>query len=300
VIRLNEGQPVNKAKLKATITRIHKFIGEQCFYIRDTPGTRWLDSLCLAFISKAVSVSNAVIVLVEADLGDEAFGLLRTLLEMVLNLRYIINARTPELRAKRFIEFQSKIKMEWKRRGIEHFQWTPKNARSGMPHYEKFVRLEKKYPRQSWYQTRKNKAGTRTLALEPDKVEKVVLKDNKGRVVLDKRGKPKLVPATWAFDYFWIYFWTSSFVHVNVDCLSKHAAVPYVPFTIYTQSGKPQLAGVTNLGDQALFSVAVYLRAILIFAYRGLNSSPPENLLHSLQRIVETAAGDEAVARAKS
>jgi hypothetical protein len=299
MVQMGEGQPVNKAKLKRTISRVHKFIDQQGLYIRNTPGARWLDSLCLAFVSKALAVSRGVVCLVEADLGDEAFGLLRTLLEMTLTLRYITNGRTRELRAKRFIEFQSKIKMEWKRRGIVHFHWTPKDARSGMPHYERFVRLEKKYPRQSWYQTKKNRAWTGTLALEPDRIERVTLKDSKGRVVLDKRGKPKLVPATWAFDYFWIYFWTSSFVHVNVDCLSKHAAVPYVPFKIYNQQGQPQPVGVMNYGDQALFSTAVYLRAILIFAYRGLNSSPPENLLSSLQQIVEAAAGDEAVARAK-
>jgi hypothetical protein len=135
--------------------------------------------------------------------------------------------------------------------------------------------------------------------LEPDRYEKVPLVNEHGKIVFNKRGKPKMVPATWAFDYFWIYFWTSSFVHVNVDSLSNHAAVPGIPFKVYAKGCKRKGYLPADFGDQALFSTLVYLRAILIFAYRGLNSAPPENLLAALQEIVERSAGEEAVRRSR-
>ena len=152
-------------------------------------------------MSKAISISRAVICLTEAALDEEAFGFVRTLLEMALNLRYITNGRSPEVRARRFIQFESKIKMEWRRRGITHFHWSKKERRDRLPSYERFVRLEKKYPRQGWYQTKRNRAWTGTLALEPDRHEKVAVRDEKGNFVLNKSGKTKLVQATWAFDY---------------------------------------------------------------------------------------------------
>ena len=295
---MSDEQPIDRNEFRQLCNRIHSFIDEQGFFIRATHGHRWLDSLCLAFISKALSVSRGVISLVEADLEEEAFGFMRTLLEMALNLRYITNGRTPDVRAKRFIHFQSKIKMEWGRRGMKHFHWTPEEARD-LRNYKNFVKWEKKFPRQSWYQTKKNGAWTGTLALEPDRYEKVPLVNEHGKIVFNKRGKPKMVPATWAFDYFWIYFWTSSFVHVNVDSLSNHAAVPGIPFKVYAKGCKRKGYLPADFGDQALFSTLVYLRAILIFAYRGLNSAPPENLLAALQEIVERSAGEEAVRRSR-
>jgi hypothetical protein len=108
---MTEGRPINRTELRQAVDRIHEFIDSQSFFIRDVSGYRWLDSLCLAFISKALAVSRGIICLTDANLGEEAFGLMRTLLEMALTLRYITNGRSPELRAKRFIHFQSKIKM---------------------------------------------------------------------------------------------------------------------------------------------------------------------------------------------
>ncbi len=197
-------------------------------------------------MSKAISISRGVICLTEAAFDEEAFGFVRTLLEMALNLRYITNGRSPEVRARRFIHFESKIKMEWRRRGITHFYWSKKESRDRLPSYERFVRLEKKYPRQGWYQTKRNRAWTGTLALEPDRHEKVAVRDEKGNFVLNKSGKTKLVQATWTFDYSWIYFWTSSFVHVDVQGVSNHAALHRVPFRVY-QDGSVRMGSNTDL-----------------------------------------------------
>ena len=81
--------------------------------------------------------------------------------------------------------------------------------------------------------------------------------------------------------------------------LSNHAAVPGIPFKVYAKGCKRKGYLPADFGDQALFSTLVYLRAILIFAYRGLNSAPPENLLAALQEIVERSAGEEAVRRSR-
>src|SRR5260370_41499719 len=140
-------------------------------------------------MSIAISISRGVICLTEAALDEEAFGFVRTLLEMALNLRYITNGRSPEVRARRFIHFESKIKMEWRRRGITHFYWSKKESRDRLPSYGRVVRLEKKYPRQGWDQTKRNRASTGPLALEPERPAKVPVREAQGDLALNKRGK---------------------------------------------------------------------------------------------------------------
>jgi hypothetical protein len=51
------------------------------------------------------------------------------LLELALNLRYITNGRNPEARAKRFVHFVAKIKMEWGKKAIEYFAFPPSSVR---------------------------------------------------------------------------------------------------------------------------------------------------------------------------
>ena len=203
-------------------------------------------------------------------------------------MRYITNGRNPEIRAKRYVQFVAKIKLEWGTRAVQHFAWTQKSVRQQSQFYKDFQRLKRKYPRQSWLQaSRQHSKGIWTMANEPDRFEKIAVLDGKGKPVLDKRGKPKMKPFTWGFDYEIIYFWTSQYVHVTIDSLDNHAVTPEKPFRVYTpETGIPVRR--TDLGDMALFNTAMTLHKILVSAFRSLGLSYPEELSEPIEACVKS------------
>jgi hypothetical protein len=124
------------------------------------------------------------------------------------------------------------------------------------------------------------------MALENDRFERVPLLKN-GKPVLNKQGKPKMMPYSWEYDYKIIYFWTSHYVHVNVESLDNHSIYPEKPFRIYTQGSRPQLRS-TDLGDMALFNTAIYLHKILVAAFRALGHTYPEELAGYINRLLDS------------
>jgi hypothetical protein len=272
-------------QLKRILNKISRYLDDQWIYPRK--GT-YLDVTVLTLLSKSLALSRSTVCLVQNGFREEAFAASRTLLELALNLRYITNARTPEIRAKRFVQFVAKIKLEWGTRAVEHFAWTRKAVRQQSPFYKAFQKLKRKYPKQSWLQaSRKHSKGVWTMAMEPDRFEKVAVVDRKGKPVLDKRGKPKTKPFTWEFDYKVIYFWTSQFVHVTIDSLDNHAATPEKPFRAYTpETGTPLRR--TDLGEMALFNTAITMHKILLAAFRSLGHAYPEELSKPIEACVKS------------
>src|SRR5690349_16511979 len=70
------------------------------------------DSVLLALFSKAIRVSEAICCLVDGGFGEEAFGATRTLLDVLFNIRYIVNKET-EHRAQLYYNFFSKSSEHW-------------------------------------------------------------------------------------------------------------------------------------------------------------------------------------------
>jgi hypothetical protein len=126
-----------------------------------------------------------------------------------------------------------------------------------------------------------------TMAMEPDRFERVEILDKKGKPVLDKRGKPRTKPFTWEFDYKIIYFWTSQFVHVTIDSLDNHAATPGKPFKIFNPKTDPQVRR-TNLAEMALFNTAITMHKILVAAFRSLGQQYPEKLSKLVEACVRS------------
>lgn len=239
-------------------------------------------------LSKSLAVARSTACLVKNDFNEEAFGSSRTLLELALNLRYITNGRNPELRARRFVHFVAKIKMEWGRRAIQHFAYPASAVRKGMPNYKDFQILERKFPKQGWLQaSRKHSKGLWTMAMEPDRFEMMPMLDKAGAPVLDKRGKPKFKPLNWEHDYKVIYFWTSQYVHVTIDSLDNHTAIPGKPFTVYTQGCRPTVKQA-NLGEMALFNTILYLHRILLASFRAVGQEYPKELSKPITMFVES------------
>ena len=272
-------------RLKKILNRITAYVDDQ--WIHPRKGS-YLDASILTLLSKSLSISRSIVCLVQNGFGEEAFAASRTLLELALNLRYITNGRTPELRAKRYVQFVAKIKLEWGTRAVEHFSWTEKSVRQQSAFYKEFQTLKRKYPKQSWLQaSKKHSKGIWTMAMEPDRFEQVAVVDSEGEPVLDKRGRPKMKPFTWEFDYKIIYFWTSQFVHVTIDSLDNHAATPEKPFKVYDpQTGTP--ARKTDLADMALFNTAITMHKVLVAAFRGLGHTYPEKLSKPIEACVKS------------
>ena len=99
------------------------------------------------------------------------------------------------------------------------------------------------------------------------------------------------VPFKWEFDYDWIYFWTSQYVHGTVVSLDSHAVMPLEPFlmTAAPKRGK-HTAGL------AAFNAGIYLNKILVMAFRALGrpfhpgiAEPLGNLLTDMSKRAATS-----------
>ena len=85
------------------------------------------------------------------------------------------------------------------------------------------------------------------MAMEPDRYESV-----------------NGVPMKWEFDYDWMYFWTSQYVHATVVSMEDgHATRPTDPFVV-----RKSFQQARSNADMALFNAAVQLNKILLTAYR--------------------------------
>ena len=246
--------PQRKREMKRLLQKIVTFIDNQALYPR---GHVFLDKIVLAHVSKALNVAQSIMTLIEAGFPEEAFGVSRTMVEIALNLRFITN-RNSEQRAKRFVHYIARWKMELMRRALKHFyrtdargNWVLDAKGERIPNYTKadfrrmlnkkyavYGKLARKYPkRTSWTDTgnKASKGGVWMMAMEPDRYESV-----------------NGVPLKWEFDYDWMYFWTSQYVHATVVSMEDgHATRPTDPFVVR----KPFQPARSN-ADMAVFNCA--------------------------------------------
>lgn len=284
--------PQRKREMKRLLRKIVAFIDNQGIYPR---GQVFLDKVVLAHVSKALNVAQSIMALIDAGFPEEAFGVSRTMVEIALNLRYITN-RHSEQRAQRFVHYIARWKMELMRRGLKHFYRTDENGNwvldvngEKIPNYTKadfrnmlekkryaaYVKAARKYPkRTSWTDTgsKATKGGAWMMAMEPDRYESV-----------------NGVPMKWEFDYDWMYFWTSQYVHATVVSMEDgHATSPTDPFIVR----KPSQSARSS-ADMAAFNAAVQLNKVLLMAYRALGYTYPPEIADPLGAfVVKMVRGD--------
>src|SRR6266481_6818350 len=93
---------------KQIIKRIQK-LERHLNKLKMVPATRRRRSfVILPLVSKALTVSRAICVLVDAGFPAEAFATSRTLIEILFSLRYITNKFT-EKRAEKYLKYQAKV-----------------------------------------------------------------------------------------------------------------------------------------------------------------------------------------------
>jgi hypothetical protein len=278
--------------MKRLLRKIVAFIDNQGIYPRSQV---FLDKVVLAHVSKALNVAQSIMALIDAGFPEEAFGVSRTMVEIALNLRYITN-RHSEQRAQRFVHYIARWKMELMRRGLKHFYRTDENGNwvldvngEKIPNYTKadfrnmletkryaaYVKAARKYPkRTSWTDTgsKATKGGAWMMAMEPDRYESV-----------------NGVPMKWEFDYDWMYFWTSQYVHATVVSMEDgHATSPTDPFIVRKPSQPTR-----SSADMAAFNAAVQLNKVLLMAYRALGYRYPPEIADPLGAfVVKMVRGD--------
>jgi hypothetical protein len=157
----------NQRAVKRALRKIRSFVEQNSYYPR---AHLLADKVALRLLSKGMTVAESVLTLVEAGFPEEAFGLSRTLEEVALNLRFIA-MRDSERRAKRFVDYYARWKMEQIRRAVKHFtgeraggrqtpKYTKSELRKSVPGYAKLVRISQKFPdRTSWTTTRNPNAS---------------------------------------------------------------------------------------------------------------------------------------------
>jgi hypothetical protein len=281
-------------RLNWLLNKVHAYLDGRQFYPRRRA---YLDATVLMLLSKSLALARSTTCLVRNGFSEEAFASSRTLLELALTLRYITNGRSPELRAKRYVHFVAKIKMEWGRKAVEYFAFSPSALNKSMPFYKDFQSLERKFPKQSWLQASKKRSkGIWTMAMEPDRFEKMPMLTKFREAVLNKHGKPRFKPLNWEHDYRVIYFWTSQYVHVTIDSLDNHTAAPDKAFRVYSEGSRPPIRK-TGVGEMAIFNTAIYIHRILLAGFRALGHEYPDELSKPIMAFVELLAKRESTGK---
>jgi hypothetical protein len=224
-------------------------------------------SVLLALLSKALATSRAICALINAGFPIEAFGLSRTLIEIYFTARFIGNQDT-EKRAKRFVDFGSRVQKEWQTLAKKYSPKTP---------LEKLA-LDAEILKVA--ETFKNKANwtglhgqTKAMAQEEDYLEKI----------------EQDAPYQSEFDYDVNYFWTSLYVHATVVGIRGHASVPGTVFKVRAGNWAD-----ASRGNGALFNVAAYLCKTVVVVFRAINEDQPESV-HELFGLMSLFIRDDTL-----
>lgn len=203
-------------------------------------------TVALALYSKAITVAEATLALLDAGFGDEAFGMTRTLVDIYFTIRYIANQDTEE-RATRFYKFIAKDIHGWSEVVNDYFPHLSQPVRPDI------LQTAGTYPNpHSW-----SGKTAREMAMEPDNFESD-----------PATGKP----AVHSVPYRIIFRWTSHFVHPTVAALKNHIVEPGCEnFTVRAKQAE-------NLHHLAAFNIAAYLGMVMISFYRIMDEPQPDRV----------------------
>ncbi len=224
------------------------------------------DAVLPALLSKAIRVSEAICRLVQAAFHEEAFGMTRTLLDLLFTVRFVANKRTDH-RAQRFFDFYTKDIARLHDLVKKHY---PGMAMPNHPWQARVLTLAQTYPDPHRWAGKGMSA--KAMALEPDTTEK----DDKGS------------PVTFEYLYDAVFSWTSHFIHPSIIALDSHvvrSGKDQFRVHVGADKGKREFAGL------ALFNVVCFLGQISFYCFKGMKEDQPrgyldktEMLLRSLKR----------------
>jgi hypothetical protein len=251
----------------ALIEKLERFIDTSEFI----PAAHFYRShVFLSLISKALTVGRAICSVVQAGFPGEAFGMSRTLVEILLTVRYISNKDT-EARAETYVNYYAKTHEGWRKIIENHF---PEQKSMPMPSFhDEAMGIAKNFKGHEWTGLR---GQTKIMALEEDSYE------------VNDRGQP----VKQDFDYDVIYWWTSHYVHGTIGCLLAHEMEPGNVFRI-----RAHMERESERGFDALFNTLIFLSKIFICAFRGMKAEQPEELLAEVGALAKRFAARRTNAR---
>lgn len=224
----------------------------------------YTDSVLLAIFSKSIRVSESICSLLEAGFDEEAFGMTRTLLDLLFNIRYIVN-RDTENRAKLFYNFFSRNTVHWEYVVSEFYA---PGAITLPPLNPKISDLAKTYKDPHRW------AGpgmtAQKIAMEPDTDE------------LDSSGHE----ITFKFQYEVLFRWTSHFIHPSVIALYSHLIEPGSErFKVHAHKDLDM-----NFEEMALDNIVASLGQITTQFFRGMRDDDKSHLGTYAFRLLEALA----------
>jgi hypothetical protein len=215
--------------------------------------------VALALYSKAITVAEATIVLLDAGFSDEAFGMTRTLVDIFFSLHYIANKDTDE-RARRYVQFIAKDKAVWSELGSVYWpegQFQPLDERT--------KKIAATYPSPHQWSGK----SVKDMALEPDTVE------------LDPATG---APAVHDVAYRIVYRMTSHYVHPTASALGNHLVeVGSKPFVVRSGDGN-------DMRHVAVFNTACYLVNTMISFFRCMGEPQPHRLSRWAEALIKHVA----------
>ena len=235
---------------RSDIEHVRRFVAYAKSVVNETryypPAHGYRYMLALVLYSKCITVAEAILVLLDAGFGDEAFGMTRTLVDIFIALRYIANKDADE-RAKRYAEFAAKSSAVWNE--VTELYW-PHRVQI-LDEHTKRLAATYKSPHQWSGETAK------TMALEPDTVD-----------VDPDTGEP----ANHSVAYSITYRWTSHNVHPPIGALRKHM-VQAARDHFVVHSGRVQ-----DMAHLVVFNTASGVASTMISFYRCMGDPQPQHL----------------------
>ena len=183
------------AKVEEFIEKVTRAVNEQGFIPRT--GFR-LDATLFALLSKSLTASRAVCLLVKQGFPEEAFAMSRTVLDVFFTARYIANQDSFN-RANTFVTFTYKTRKGWWELIQKYY------AKQGFKKPENYAEIlaeARNHPHPHWWTGRGD--HTKYIACEGDARE------------VDDAGQP----ISFEFYYAVVYKFASEYVHVNTRALA--------------------------------------------------------------------------------
>jgi len=205
------------------------------------------DLIGLALVSKAFSISKALLVLLEAGFADEAFGLSRSLVECALTLRFMTQDRDKlNRRSLDYANFEVADKQFWMHYALQHAAG------------ESMEQKIREHARQFDLKDDPSEAG-RHWSGKKGFAWKVNLEDHP----LDNVASTELVKkSTYAVEY----HGTSSYVHCYSPAVNNFLPSEWTPFEVEESSGR-----WNNASQVALIILISYLHSCVAYAFFGMN-----------------------------
>jgi hypothetical protein len=222
------------------------------------------NTVILSLMAKALRVSRAVCVLIDADFHAEAFATSRTLIDIYFSVRYIGNKDT-EKRAEKFVNYNARVRKEWQAIIMKHYPNTP-------PHKvlldDAVSKLATEFSSKGYWAGR---GQTKLMALEEDTAE------------VDEQGKPLRSE----FDYDALYFWTSQFVHATVEAVVGHACNRGEVFRV-----RHKIPVEKRFARLSIANILIYLTKTFVSGFRAMNEAQPDDVLQGMYRMLRKMGGE--------